>query len=72
MAQPGLPYYTLADLRNNSKYKIPLVEQFNETDADRRIREPAKENADLREVNEILMGALSQIPKDRHGACHSR
>ena len=47
MAQPGLPYYTLADLRNNSKHKIPLVEQLNETDADRRIREPAKENADF-------------------------
>lgn len=37
VAQPGLPYYTLADLRNKSKHKIPLVEQLNETDTDRRI-----------------------------------
>lgn len=40
--QLGVPYYTLADWRNNSKHKIPLVEQLNETDTDRQIRELEK------------------------------
>lgn len=64
-SQLGLPYYTLADWRNNSKHKIPLVEQLNETDADRRIRELEKENAELREANEILKDALGFFAKDR-------
>lgn len=64
-AQLGVPYYTLADWRNNSKHKIPLVEQLNETDSDRRIRELEKENAELREANEILKDALGFFAKDR-------
>ena len=64
-AQLGLPYYTLADWRNNSKHKIPLAKQLNETDADRRIRELEKENAELREANEILKDALGFFAKDR-------
>ena len=34
--QLGLPYYTLADWRNNSKHKIPLIEQLTESDVDKR------------------------------------
>lgn len=64
-AQLGLPYYTLADWRNNSKHKIPLIEQLNESDTDRRIRELEKENAELREANEILKDALGFFAKDR-------
>lgn len=64
-AQLGLPYYTLADWRNNSKHKIPLVEQFNESDTNRRIRELEKENTELREANEILKDALGFFAKDR-------
>ena len=64
-AQLGLPYYTLADWRNNSKHKIRLVEQLNETDADRRIKEPEKENAELGEANEILKDALGFFAKGR-------
>lgn len=64
-AQLGLPYYTLADWRNNSKHRVPLVEQLNENDTDRRIRELEKENAELREANEILKDALGFFAKDR-------
>ena len=69
-AQLGIPYFTLADWRNRVREKIegtspeggsvrPLTEQ------ELRIRELEKENAELRNANEILKDALGFFAKDR-------
>ena len=68
--QLGIPYFTLADWRNRVREKIegtsseigagrPLTEQ------ELRIRELEKENAELRNANEILKDALGFFAKDR-------
>ena len=69
-SQLGIPYFTLADWRNRVREKIegtspevssgkPLTEQAL------RIRELEKENAELRNANEILKDALGFFAKDR-------
>lgn len=65
-AQLGIPYYTLADWRNHSKHKPKIAEtELNETELRNRNRELEKENAELRQANEILKDALGFFAKDR-------
>ena len=59
--QLGVPYYTLADWRHDSKHKS--AQQLS--NEERRIRELEKENAELRQTNEILKDALGFFAKDR-------
>ena len=63
-AQLGLPYYTLADWRNNRKYAEPEPE-LSEVELKIRNRELERENAELRAANEILKDALGFFAKDR-------
>ena len=61
-AQLGLKYYTLADWRSKRK------EQQNKpvlSDAEQRLRELERENAELRRANDILKDALGFFAKDR-------
>lgn len=73
-AQLGLPYYTLADWRHRNREAIEgTLSQTNHStstdscavNADERIRLLEKENAELREANEILKDALGFFAKDR-------
>ncbi len=60
----GLPYYTLADWRNNRKHAEPEPE-LGEVELKIRNRELERENAELRAANEILKDALGFFAKDR-------
>ena len=65
-AQLGIPYYTLADWRNNSKHKPKVPEpELNDVELSIRYRELERENAELRRANEILKDALGFFAKDR-------
>ena len=65
-AQLGIPYYTLADWRNHSKHKPKEAEpELSETELKIRYRELERENAELRQANEILKDALGFFAKDR-------
>lgn len=65
-AQLGIPYYTLADLRNHSKHKPKITgTELNKTELRNRNRELEKENAELRQANKILKDALGFFAKDR-------
>ena len=65
-AQLGIPYYTLADWRNHSKHKPKISgTELNENELRVRNRELEKENAELRQANEILKDALGFFAKDR-------
>lgn len=64
-AQLGIPYYTLADWRNNSKHKSKQIETLSEEELRIRNRELERENAELREANNILKDALGFFAKDR-------
>lgn len=65
-AQLGIPYYTLADWRNNSKHKPKASgPELSEVELKLRYRELEKENAELRVANEILKDALGFFAKDR-------
>lgn len=63
-AQLGIPYYTLADWRNNSKHK-PQEPELSDTELKSRNRELEKEIEELRRANEILKDALGFFAKDR-------
>ena len=63
-AQLGIPYYTLADWRNNRKHAEPEPE-LSEVELKIRNRELERENAELRVANEILKDALGFFAKDR-------
>ena len=63
-AQLGIPYYTLADWRNHSKHK-PKEPELSESEMIHRYRELERENAELRQANEILKDALGFFAKDR-------
>ena len=63
-AQLGLPYYTLSDWRNKRKEEMKRP-RLPETEAEKRIRELEKENAELKTANEILKDALGFFAKDR-------
>ena len=64
-AQLGIPYYTLADWRNRSKHKPTETVTMSEEELRNRNRELEKENAELREANNILKDALGFFAKDR-------
>ena len=64
-AQLGIPYYTLADWRNRSKHKPKEVQVLSEEELRIRNRELERENAELREANNILKDALVFFAKDR-------
>ena len=57
-AQLGIPYYTLADWRNHSKHKPKGTATMSEEELRIRNRELERENAELREANNILKDAL--------------
>ena len=61
--QLGVPYYTLADWRQNRKNRKKDLSSM--TDEEVRIRQLEKENAELRQANEILKDALGFFAKDR-------
>lgn len=61
--QLGIPYYTLADWRNNSKH--PKKEATPLSQEELRIKELERENAELREANDILKDALGFFARDR-------
>ena len=63
-AQLGVAYYTLADWRNRRKNAVPQ-KVLSKTEQDIRIRELERENAELRNANEILKDALGFFAKDR-------
>ena len=63
--QLGIPYYTLADWRNRSKHKPKEVETLSEEELRIRNRELERENAELRQANDILKDALGFFAKDR-------
>ena len=64
--QLGIPYYTLADWRNHSKHKPKEFEPgLSEAELKIRYRELERENAELRQANEILKDALGFFAKDR-------
>ena len=63
-AQLGVAYYTLADWRNRRKNEVPQ-KVLSKTEQDIRIRELERENAELRNANEILKDALGFFAKDR-------
>ena len=64
-AQLGIPYYTLADWRNQSKHKPKETVALSEEELRIRNRELERENAELREANNILKDALGFFAKDR-------
>ena len=64
-AQLGIPYYTLADWRNHSKHKPKEVETLSEEELRIRNRDLERENAELRQANDILKDALGFFAKDR-------
>ena len=64
-AQLGIPYYTLADWRNRSKHKPKEEAVMSEEELRIRFRELERENAELREANNILKDALGFFAKDR-------
>ena len=64
--QLGIPYYTFADWRNHSKHKSRITgTELNETELRVRNRELEKENAKLRQANEILKDSLGSFAKGR-------
>lgn len=64
-AQLGIPYYTLADWRNRSKHKPKGEAALSEEELRIRNRELERENAELREANNILKDALGFFARDR-------
>ena len=66
-SQLGLPYYTLADWRNRTRDRITgqSKKELSLTEQEIRIRELERENAELKEANEILKDALGFFAKDR-------
>ena len=64
-AQLGLQYFTLADWRKDRKYREKHTIVLTESDAKIKIAALEKENAELRQANEILKDALGFFAKDR-------
>ena len=61
----GLQYYTLADWRKARKYAKKHTVVLTENEANAKICELERENAELRQANEILKDALGFFAKDR-------
>ena len=64
-AQLGLQYFTLADWRKDRKFREKHTVVLTDLEAKIRISELEKENAQLRQANEILKDALGFFAKDR-------
>ena len=64
-AQLGIPYNTLADWINQSKHNTKQTTTMSDDELRIRNRELERENAELREANEILKDALGFFAKDR-------
>ena len=62
--QLGVQYYTLADWRKDRKAALSRP-KLSDVEADNRIRELERENADLKKANDILEDALGFFAKDR-------
>ena len=66
-SQLGVPYYTLADWRNRTRDRITgqPKKELSLTEQEIRIRELERENAELKEANEILKDAMGFFARDR-------
>lgn len=64
-AQLGLHYYTLADWRKLRKIKKAQEITLSDDEAKLRIRQLERENAELKQANDILKDALGFFAKDR-------
>ncbi|MBQ9468628.1 MAG: transposase [Clostridia bacterium] len=64
-SQLGIPYYTLADWRQSRKAKRTDTSVMSDDELRIRNRELERENAELRQANEILKDALGFFAKDR-------
>ena len=65
-AQLGLHYYTIADWRKNRKAKrLKELPPLSEGEIRAKNIELERENAELRQANEILKDALGFFAKDR-------
>lgn len=64
-AQLGLRYYTLADWRKLRKIKKAQEITLSDDEAKLRIRQLERENAELKQANDILKDALGFFAKDR-------
>lgn len=62
--QLGVQYYTLADWRKDRKAALSRP-KLSDVEADNRIRELERENAELKKANDILKDALGFFAKDR-------
>ena len=64
--QLGIQYYTLSDWRTKRSAAIKTKKyQMSDDEANKRIIELEKENAELRKANDILKDALGFFAKDR-------
>ena len=64
--QLGIQYYTLSDWRSKRNVAIKAQKnQMSDEEANKRIFELERENAELRKANDILKDALGFFAKDR-------
>ena len=64
-AQLGIPYYTLAEWRQNRSGRAKTEPELSEQEKDDRIAQLERENRELKEANDILKDALGFFAKDR-------
>ena len=64
--QLGIQYYTLSDWRSKRNAAIKAQKnQMSDEEANKRILELERENAELRKANDILKDAVGFFAKDR-------
>jgi len=66
-AQLGIPYYTLAEWRQNRSKEQTNPSTMSDEELRRRNRDLERENAELRQANEILKDALGFSQKTEKG-----
>lgn len=64
-AQLGIPYYTLAEWRQNRSKERTDPSTMSDDELRKRNKDLERENAELRQANEILKDALGFFAKDR-------
>ena len=64
-AQLGIPYYTLAEWRQNRSKERTDPSTMSDDELRKRNKDLERENAELRQANEILKDALDFCAKDR-------